>query len=150
VPTAQPVRPDDVSKFNKATERGTESGITVQPPISGTQPVISERAAPDEHGRNVTRRRSGLLAGGGYENDDDADAGYSPQFAHHAAPSGPPSPLPKIIGGVAMLMFLVKAFSFVTGFMASDWKQFSWLMMDQVTMIVMFLCVAILAFTRKD
>lgn len=149
VPTAQPVRPDEVAKFNRATEKSTEGSINVQAPISGAQPALPPSPPADEPVVRGGRRRPGLLSSG-YEDEEEASSDYSAPSMFRNQVSAPPSPLPKIIGAVAMVLFLIKAFSFVTGFMASDWKQFSWLMMDQVTMLGIYLCVAVLAFTRKD
>jgi hypothetical protein len=150
VPTAQPIRPDEVARFNRATERSTEDSINVQAPISGTQAAISPgKLSMDEPTRGA-RRRPGLLSSGYGDDEEDNQQSYSAPSPYRRDELAQPSPLPKIIGALAMVLFLVKAFSFFTGFMASDWKNFSWLMLDQITMLGMYLCVAVLAFTRKD
>jgi hypothetical protein len=146
VPTAQPVRPDEISTFNRASGPSTEGSINVQPPISNSKtPSYKDDAATDEPVALRGKRRAGLLSNYDGDNEESEYAAPSP-FQSNA----PASPLPKIICAIASILFLVKTWSFMTGFMSSDWRNFSWLMMDQLTMIGMYLCVAILAFTRRD
>jgi len=147
VPSAQPIRPPEPEANTTTT---STRGINVQPPTpSRSLPSYKSQdsgAGTDEPIK--TKGRSKILSSG-YEGQDDTDD-YVPATAdRYAVAPRPSSPIPKIIGVVAVLLLLMKAWAF-KDFVSTDWGKIAWLVTDQFVTMGIIICLAVLAFTRKD
>lgn len=145
VPTAQPVRRPETEPYGT----GGGGGINIQAPTpSRSMPsYASGDSALDQ--RPGTKPKSKLLSG--YAEDDD-DEEYTPATrgrGDYQMAAGPPSPIPKIIGGVTVLLLLLKAWAF-KDFLSTDWNKIAWLVTDQLVTMGVIICLAVLAFTRRD
>lgn len=147
---AQPVRPPEADQFSSGG--GTGGGINVQPPTP-SRSMPPYQAGIDQPTEDVSRAKGRSKILSQYDSDD-ADEDYAPTpyggSRYGMEPSsGPPSPLPKIIGAIAVLVLIVKLWAF-SQFAASQWMQTPWLVADQVVMIGTLICLAVLAFTRRN
>lgn len=141
-PQAQPVRPPEP----------TTEPITIQPPTPsrslpayGTDKDESESAPP----RNIAKGRPKLLSSS-YE-DEEATDDYAPApYGNYGVqPQGGGGPLPKILGGIGVVLLIMKGLAF-KDFMATDWAKVAWLMTDQLIMMGLIVAFIVLCFTRRD
>lgn len=119
---------------------GSGSGRSRQPADSQDNPSQPEKPA----------RGKPRMLGGAADSDYDDH-----QYNEHAggrfnAPAEPASPMPKIVGGVAVLLLLVQLGAFA-GFMGDPqgWGRVGWMMMDHIVVVGTLICIIVLAFTSK-
>ena len=143
-PQTQPPSPE--------TNQAITGGIRVQPPKSGTSStdMITALAKTGNTGTvspdyDTPRPKTRSRMPGQAAVDEDQDYPPNPVYGGQQEP---PSPLPKIIAGVACLLLLLKAWAMM-GFFGSQWVQVQWLVIDQIVALATVACLIVLALRTK-
>jgi hypothetical protein len=126
---------------------GTTGNIS--PPLPAATPPKPSAPPASASMQEPQRKPTSRLLAGSYDDTDEQHYSGSPANDRFAPASGPPSPLPKMIGVLAGLLLIGKLYVIVT-FFQTQWRDSIFLVVDQFIGAGLIVCLMVLAFNLKS